>query len=649
MRKSTFVCIFLLMAGSFAILAMEQSKDQKELKRGIETTTGQGLLAELAQNSSELSEQLAAVEREIEADLSVDESYKHLTFLVEEVGQRLAGTKSIEKAADYIRKELESYGLEARIDRFYMYHSNPKYAALRVIYPEDRVIEAKPCCHIASTVEEGLTGELVYAGAGGYEDYQNIEVKDKIVLVDMTWAPPRPEKARIALENEAKALIIMNWGTSDNPVIQMGAIKSVWGNPTPESFKRIPQIPVISITRAAGEYLKELCLKGKVRVWLRAEATREWVLANQPVGILRGEEKPEEFILVGGHLEAWGKTAICNSSGNAQLIELARVFAKHKNKLKRSLIFAFWDGHEIAEAAGSAYYVDTNWDNLTKHCIAYVNIDNPGILGTSVPGSRGVPEVREFQMKVVKDVWGEEGNLNMAYKGGDESFLGVGVPYIGFSTGYTPEELKRLNWASLSPWLHSEADTIDKIDKNLFEKHLHFFATLILRLCNSEMVPYDLSALAGALKSHLGSLKESSADIKPIELNSLIAKVKQLESAIQTFNKYKEKVLSHQISREEEAIKLINEVSIKVSREFSHIMWTEAGRYDQDPYGYYLVGKPIPRLYIPITKMRELGEDQEEFHLWLTKFIRERNRVSDAIDNAIGHLTLTAKLLDTLK
>ena len=628
MKELIFVSFFLLTLAALSFSAIEQNKAKKD---------------------SDMRVKLEAVEKEIEADLSVDEAYRHMTFLVEDVGERLAGTKSIQKAASYIRKELEMYGLNARIDKFYMYHSNPKSAALKVIYPETRVIEAKPICHIASTLEEGLTGELVYARAGGYEDYQNIEVKDKIVLTDMTWAPPRPEKARIALEKGAKALIIMNWGTSDNPVIQMGAVKSVWGNPTPENFKKIPQITVISITRAAGEYLKELCSKGKVKVWLRAEATREWVRANQPVAILKGEDRPEEFILVGGHLEAWGKTAICNSSGNALMLELARVFAKHREKLKRKLIFAFWDGHEIAEAAGSAYYVDTNWDKLAKNCIAYVNIDNPGIIGTSVPGSRGVPEVREFQMKVVKEVWGEEGDWSRAYKGGDESFLGVGVPYIGFSTGYTPEELKRLNWASLSPWLHSEADTIDKIDKELFEKHLHFFAVLIFRLCNSEMVPYNLLHLVEVMKSQLESLKKSAENIKSIELKSLLAKVEQLDGSVQGLNKYKEKVLSHQIGVKTQAIELINEGSIKVSRELSHILWMEADQYDQDPYGYYLVGKPIPRLYVPIKQLGKLEEEQEEFHLWLTKFIREKNRVSDAISNAIGHLKLTTQLLEQLK
>lgn len=592
---------------------------------------------------------MTKVEKAIKADLSADESYKHMIFLVEKVGERLAGTKSIEKAADYIRQELESFGLDARIDRFPIYHSYPGSAALRVTYPEDRVIETRPCCHIPSTLDEGLTGELVYAGVGGYEDYKNIEAKDKIVLTDMTWAPPRPEKARIAFEKKAKALIVMNWGTPDNPVIQMGAIKSVWGNPTPESFKRIPQLPVISIARAAGEYLKKLCSKGKVVVWLRAEATREWVLANQAVGVLYAKDRPKEFVLVGGHLEAWGKTAICNSSGNALMLELARVLARHRDKLKRSIVFAFWDGHEIAEAAGSTYFVDTNWDELAKRCVAYVNVDNPGILGTSVPHSKSVPEVRGFLLEVVSEVWGEKGSWDTAYKGGDQSFFGVGVPYIGFATGYTREELERLNWASLSPWLHSEADTIDKVDKKLFERHLHFFATLVLRLCNSEMIPYDLSQPVGLLKSHLESLKNLSRDIESIELDSLTEKVEQLDKSVQTLNEYKRETLSYVAGVGEETVRLINEVSIKMCRKLSYILWTEASKYDQDAYGYYLVGKPIPRLYVPIMQMRELEQDDKEFNLWTTKFMRERNRVSDAIGNAIECLALTTRLLKELK
>jgi hypothetical protein len=588
---------------------------------------------------------MTEVEQAIRADLSLDRAYQHMAFLVEEVGERLAGTPSMEQAAGYIQQQLELAGLEARIDRFPIYHSFPGSAALRVTFPEERVIDALPSCHIPSTLRGGLTGELVYVGAGGYEEYQPLDVGGKVVLADMTWAPPRPEKARIALEHGAKAIIILNWGTLDNPVIQRGAIKSVWGNPTPESVKRIPQIPAINITRAAGECLKRLCAEGRVEVWLRADATREWVLANQPVGLLHGRGA-EEFVLVGGHLEAWGQTAVCNSSGNAVMLELARVLATHSEKLRRQVLFAFWDGHEIAEAAGSAHFVDTHWDDLVARCVAYVNIDNPGILGTSRPESQTTPEVKALLLKLVQEMWGQTGTWKMPYKGGDQSFCGIGVPYINFSTGYTPEELERLNWAFLGPWLHSEADTLDKVDRLLFEKHLHFFAGLVVRLCNAAVIPYDLAELVGLLEVDLQALRALTQGAWSGGVDSLLDRVGQLQRAVEGLNRRKAVVLASHPTPSS-AIDVINAALIRVPRELSWL-WTEAGKYDHDPYGYHLVGKPVPRLYVPLTRLRALAGDAAQLELWITHFLRERNRVSDAIGHATDWVLWANRIVDGL-
>jgi hypothetical protein len=198
------------------------------------------------------------IEASVQAELSEARANEHISFLAEEVGERLAGTDRIAKAAAYIRDQLQRCGLEAWVDRFPIYHSYPGSAALRVTSPEERTIEALPSCHIPSTLDEGISGELVYVGAGGTDDFERVDVRGKIVLADMTWAPPRPEKARIAVEHGAKGIIILNWGTVDNPTIQRAAIKGVWGNPTPETFRQIPKIPAINITKAAGEYLKAL-------------------------------------------------------------------------------------------------------------------------------------------------------------------------------------------------------------------------------------------------------------------------------------------------------------------------------------------------------------------------------------------------------
>jgi hypothetical protein len=587
------------------------------------------------------------IEKEILNELSLERAFQHMEYLVNEIGERPAGTEKLKQAAEYIRRELELYGLETKIDRFNIYHSYPRGAELKVLYPETRVIKAEPCCHIVSTLPEGIEGELVYIGAGGYQDYVGKDVRDKIVLVDMSWSPPRPEKARIACEKGVKAMIIMNWGPIDNPVIQKGAIKGVWGNPTPKTFKKIPQITVISITRAAGEYLKSLCLKGKVIVWLRAEATREWVEANQPIGILRGKERPEEFVLVGGHLEAWGKTAICNSSGNALTLELARVFAKHRDKLRRSIIFAFWDGHEVAEAAGSTWFVDTYWDKIRGSCIAYVNIDNPGVLGTSVPMMIGVTEIRDFLEDLVEEMWGK-GEWHDVDKGGDESFFGIGIPYMSFYTGYTPEKIKEMNWASLSPWIHSEADTLDKIDKDLFSKHLTFYAILVFRLCNSLIIPYNFTLVADKL---IKDLKELNILEGKLSLDDLIRKAEKLKEVTEKLNEYRVKIEklyeeSGDKRKVEEAVDLLNRCLMKMSYELSPILRSEAERYDQDPYGYTIAQKPIPRLYVSIKKITELNRQSDEFKLWETKLIREKNRVCDAIHNSIDYTELVLTLIE---
>ncbi|MEM3551704.1 MAG: hypothetical protein QXV01_11515, partial [Candidatus Bathyarchaeia archaeon] len=60
------------------------------------------------------------VEKEILNELSPEKAFKHMEFLVNEIGERPAGTKKLKRAAEYIRQELELYKLDAKIDNFYV-------------------------------------------------------------------------------------------------------------------------------------------------------------------------------------------------------------------------------------------------------------------------------------------------------------------------------------------------------------------------------------------------------------------------------------------------------------------------------------------------------------------------------------------------
>lgn len=582
------------------------------------------------------------IELSILKDIDYDKVYKHLDFLVNDVGERQSGTNEIKKAAEYVYNELKSYGLDSRIDKFPMYNSYPIKAELKVLYPEDRIIAAEPVCHITSTIDDGIEGELIYAENGGYQDYKDKDIRGKIVLTDMTWSPGRPEKARIAYELGAKALIIMNWGPKeDNPVIQMGGVKSQWGNPTPDTINDMPLLPVISITRQAGEYLRDLCLNNNnVKVWLTAQATREWVEANQPMGILYSEQPTDEFVLIGGHIDAWGKAAMCNSSGNALLLEFARVLYPHKKYLKRNIVFSFWDGHEVAECGGSTWFVDNYWDKIDGKCIAYINVDNIAIKGTSVPGVESVSEVKKFTMNLIKKIWKVDGKWNWAYKGGgDSSFFGVGVPYISFATEYTDEKLKELNYAFYSPWLHSNEDTIDKIDKDLYKKHFEFFMTLLLRLCNQPVIPYSILDIADEVKEKLDKVIKLGNQEVSRELGVFKELFERFYNSAWEFSQIPLPIT------DSEMIRKYNKTLLKVAGKISPAIRSHAGRYGQDPCCYVIAEYPIPCLYHPIKKIMECKENNlvHEYNLWRTELQKGKNRVYDSLNESIEILNLFIK------
>ena len=566
---------------------------------------------------------------QIISEFSYDHVHKHMQYLVDEVGERLSGTPELEKAAAYIHNVLTSQGLDSSIDEFPMYHSFPGEASLIITAPHQEDIPARPVCHIRSTGPEGIEGDLLYLGVGGEDDYKGQDPAGKIVLVDMNWAPARPEKALIAWQHNAAALIIMNWGLPDpdNPVIQMGAVKSQWGNPTPESFAEIPDIPVITISRFHGEYLKKLCQKSPVHVFLTAEASREWVTAKQPTAFLPAGVKTDECIIFGSHLDAWGKSAICNATGNALLLELSRLFLKYKDQLKRNIWFVFWDGHEIAEGAGSAYFADKHWQLLTRSGVAYVNADNLAIGGTTVPTIEGNVDLKAFTQNLLETVWGEKGHWITAYKGGgDSSFFGLGVPYISFATEYTDEELERLNYAVYGPWLHTDYDTVDKVDFDIYHQTMIYFTHLVTSLATAERIPYALLDFVSEIKTGLtqltdaypGLLPEPEAGVQDV-LQALAENLVRLDAT----------------NWQDLPVAEINRLQMRILRCLYPVFRCYAGRYGQDACGSRLTEAPAPRLAYALAQASQHQPGTHTHYLWQTEVLRQKNRVFDAVDQAL--------------
>ena len=173
--------------------------------------------------------------KEMIAALDVEKSVEHVRWLTENTPNRISGMGQDRKAAEYICQRMEEYGLETQLLSFEAYNSHPGVSKIKIVSPEEREITSIACCHIASTPLGGAEYEVVYLGSGGEEDYVGKDVEGKAVLVEVSYAPATPEKAMLASEHRAAAMICMNWGTAEHELICNRALKAVWGNPTPEN------------------------------------------------------------------------------------------------------------------------------------------------------------------------------------------------------------------------------------------------------------------------------------------------------------------------------------------------------------------------------------------------------------------------------
>jgi len=576
------------------------------------------------------------VESEILAELREDKVMDHVTWLTEKTPRRLSGSGDDRKAAQYICDNMSEYGLETELLEFETYNSSPIFSELKVLEPVDLLIQSLPCCHILSTLPEGITTNLVYVGPGAIEDYEGKDVRGKAVLVEVSYSPPTPEKARIAASKGASALICSNWG-ADQDVICMRALKAVWGTPTLENYDEIPKIAGLSISRKAGEYLGKLCSANpQVKVLIKAEASNKWEKLVQPLAILHGEGNDKSFLVVSGHLDAWEPGVTCNATGNGVLLELARVFSKYRASLSRDIYFVFWNGHEIAEAAGSTWFVDHYWDLLRDHCIGYFNIDSPGMKGAVRYEAVASRELIGFVKKMLGQTLNGEPLVSDLRKIGDQSFLGVGVPSVSGRMALSAEFIQKNHGANLGWWNHTIEDTLDKVDSNNLRRDLVADGAIILGFLNSEILPYDFSATAEAIRDNLAYLRDQAPH--HIELGSLVDQADRLSNRVKELNAAIGKMLFNHLDGNRRSE--INRALKKLSRILTSPFQTNCSPYEQDSYGSTILSKPIPLLY-PVLNLKRMGLSQEEYILLTTTLIKKRNRVSDALNSAIEWIEAT--------
>jgi Peptidase family M28 len=554
----------------------------------------------------------------------------HVEYITSEIPSRLAGSANGKRMAEYSAASLSKVGVSARVHEMPGLVSFPEQGELRVLSPVELVLEANTLGHSLPTLPDGLSGELMDVASGAFGEYRGRDATGKITLSELSYHPARHEKQRISALMGATGCVMMNWGHPENTAVPFGSVKPVWGNPTPETLQtEMARLPCVGIARTAGLKLREMLQEGPVRVWMRANVENAWRPVQITVGEIEG--RSPDFVVVGGHQDSWpGPQATDNAAGNACILELARVFNQHRDKLRRGLVAGFWTGHETGTMIGSSWFVDRNWDRLREHAVAYLQIDQPACAGTTRWSAASNVELKRFHQGVEKRLIGNRPFAwRRAVKNGDASFFGLGVPMLAAQGAFTEEELKKTALANLGWWHHSIENTIDKLDFAFMADHLRLYAAYLWELCTAVVLPFEYVSVANAFIERLDELK---AGAEGIGLSSAVDAARAFKASAETLEAaagdWRQRYAAGKTTDEAPAERL-NALMKRLSRALVPLASTAKGAYGHDPYGYTPQGSMIPTLY-DVPRYAKLGDGEERWMLE-TQLVRDRNRIADAL------------------
>jgi hypothetical protein len=348
--------------------------------------------------------------------------------------------------------------------------------------------------------------------------------------------------------NPALTSLIEEWGgvglIAVNPGVDIhwGTCTTIWGSPDLQDWPRKPKIPVVAVNNPDGQKLMALAEAGG-EATIRTEMQEGWFPQKLPVVTIPGTDEPEKFVLVHGHLDSWEVGVGDNATGDATLMELARVLWKHRDGLKRSVKIAWWPGHSTGRYAGSTWFTDAFAADLDDNCLAQINCDSPGCRwATSYHETRAFTESAGIAAGAIRDVVPDAVIETMRPpQAGDYSFNNIGLPSFFMLSSTMPEALRReKNYYDVSgcganiAW-HTENDTLEIADRDILLKDIKIYLLSALRIANAEILPFDWTATCDEFLGTIAAYEKSSqgfADLSPSR-----AATEALKAALATLDK----------------------------------------------------------------------------------------------------------------
>lgn len=438
---------------------------------------------------------LADLQKIQQSALLSDYAYRQTAYLSNNIGPRLTGSPQAERAVQYVADELRKLGLEVRLQKLTVPHWVRGEEKGELVEFEgmangttQKVVLTALGGSIA-TSSEGLIGEIVVVNS--FDELNALgkeKVQGKIVLFNYKFdremqasgfggaaygqaVQYRFGGAVAAAKLGAVAVLVRSAGGSQNRLAHTGAMGYA-----PD----VTKIPAAAVSFEDAETIAYLSKMGKIKIkLLLTPQTLPDTTSYNVIADLKGSEKPDEVVIVSGHLDSWdlGTGAIDDGCGVALAMQVPFILKQLKLQPKRTIRVIAWMNEENGGAGGRTYGLEEA-GNISNH-FAAIESD----LGASHPLGfyfTGKPEALPFFAPISKVLSSQGAGLSQFQAGGVGSDIGPltqkGVP-------------------SFAPWFnqqtyfnyhHTAADTLDKINPKELAENGSVMSVLAYGLANLE-------------------------------------------------------------------------------------------------------------------------------------------------------------------
>lgn len=405
-------------------------------------------------------------------------AYSNLYDLTQNIGHRLSGTESYDRATEWAERKLKEAGAdkvwlqETMVPVWFRGEESLHYKTENGNWTELRFLSLG---NSEGTGKKDVEGELIRVST--IEEFEKLspeQVKDKIVFFDYHFPQQhtqtfkgygeafmyRSQTASMVAAKGGKFVIVRSVSTGLGDIPHTGMMSY---------DEKYPKIPAVTIGNSTADMISDLLNEQPVRLKLNSECgMKEEKINYSVIGEIKG--KDDKIITVGGHLDSWdvGEGAHDDGAGIVQTIEILRTFKVlgiHPNHTIRFVCFA----NEENGNRGGIKYAEEAFDKKEVHLFA-LESDAGGFSPRGISLDMDDSKIKQIQSWLPLFIPYGAYLLEKGYGGVDINPLKykMGVPVAGL----VPDSQRYFDIH------HNEADTFDKVNK----RELHLGAIVMAQM-----------------------------------------------------------------------------------------------------------------------------------------------------------------------